>query len=266
MESQRGGSEAEDWGHWEARGSGGAGTLRCLRPQVRWPLRDFRTREGGLGSYQRAALLALGVALCFPALLLLCTDASGIPGTRDLGLLAWDSGLPGPPARAVLRLQAASATGGRAERAMGMPEGTRGRQGACAAFWVRDSGQPCLLESSPGGPSPRPARGPGVQVGCPRDSPRAGRDRAGTALASPSSEFARLTRVGRCAGAGGAVPNCDPQVRGGGGRRSLTATWRPAAGARGPGPVVRWGQGSPGGIRDFAGFAPGRCPQAQVDC
>lgn len=97
MESQRGGSEAEDWGRWEARGSGRAGTHRCLRPQVRWLRTDFRTREGSLGSHQRAALLALGVALCFPALLLLCTDASGIPDTRHLGLLAWDSGLPGPP-------------------------------------------------------------------------------------------------------------------------------------------------------------------------
>ncbi|XP_035556116.2 uncharacterized protein LOC112670444 isoform X2 [Canis lupus dingo] len=70
------------------------------------------------------------------------------PGTR---------GSPGPRTT-VLRLPAASATGGRAEKAMGMPEGTRGRQWARAAFWVGDSGQPCLLEGSPGGPPPpRPA-------------------------------------------------------------------------------------------------------------
>ncbi|XP_072621054.1 uncharacterized protein [Vulpes vulpes] len=91
MERPRGGSEAEDWGHWEARGSGPARNPPVPEATGAVAASGLRTREGGLGSDQRAALLALGVALCFPALPLLCTDAGGI------GLLAWGSGLPGPP-------------------------------------------------------------------------------------------------------------------------------------------------------------------------
>ncbi|XP_041606992.1 WAS/WASL-interacting protein family member 3-like [Vulpes lagopus] len=165
------------------------------------------------------------VALCFPALPLLCTDAGGI------GLLAWGSGLPGP------RTDRAAAPSGLGDRREG--RGSDGDAGgaprqAVGVCCSRGPGFGAALppRKLPRRTLPRPARGarargPGVQVGCLRDAPRAGTapgprldrawtapgprlDRAGTALASPSSEFAPIAGSAGSVAVEGAPPMRSP--------------------------------------------------------